>query len=100
MHIGRQAIRNELDSGGLPYLVTSECDHCPHKDLPRWLRSSPSVLQEVAEVEAKFRGEFFFTDERIPLLDAIALKQKLSESQGDLFEDDSGFQCTDGVCGV
>ena len=85
---------------GLPYLITSECDHCPHKDLSRWLRTSPEVLQEIAEVETQFRGKFFFTDERIPLLDAIALKQKLAESQGKLFEDDSAFSCTGGVCGV
>jgi|SRR5262245_6779352 len=100
LQMGRQAIRDELDSAGLPYLITSECDHCPHKDLPRWQRTSPEVIQEVAQVEAKFGGKFFFTDERIPLLDAIALKQRRSEFQGNLFADDSGFACTDGVCGV
>lgn len=39
--LNRSAIAEELDRRGIPFLVTSECDMCPHQDLARWERHTP-----------------------------------------------------------
>lgn len=71
LRMGRQAVRDKLQRLGVPYLLTTECDHCPHKDDSRWLASSSETIERVAELEALYGGEFFFTDRRIPLKLAI-----------------------------
>lgn len=84
---------------GIPYLLSSECDGCPHKDLTRWERTSPEVLKELSELEALFNGEFFFTSERIPLLEAIeVMKIKRIANPGKEVEAD--FGCQNAICGV
>lgn len=99
----RETARARLAALGIPYLETSECDDCPHKDWPRWSRTSPEVLARIAEREAAMSGQFFFTDKRIPLLEALPLMQQEHEAAlraGGMF-DDTDFGCDEGaVCGV
>ena len=91
--IYRATIQEQLDKRKIPYLVTSQCDGCPHKDFPRWQRTSPGTLIELAEFEAKFNGEFFLTGARIPLLQAI--DRMSARKSMDMFE-----PCDDGYCFV
>lgn len=99
MRLSREAISEKLVDIGLPYLLTSECDHCPHKDGPRWLRTSQHVIDEIAKQEARYNGEFFFTDLRIPLKMAIE-KFKEEAMQPSLF-DEPDFGCqSGGYCGL
>lgn len=74
-----------------PYIVRSQCDFCPHKNLARWQNTSPEMLSMAAEFEKKIgKGDFFLTDSRIPLLDAIKLKE--SRQSLPLFDTcDSGY---------
>lgn len=101
----RADIRAELDRLGIPWLMSSECDMCPHKDLTRWDRTSPAVIDEIALYEEKMGGQFFFTDKRIPLHDALAQMRadaaaKKANQPADMF-DDPDFGCDEGaVCGV
>lgn len=92
----RHQIEELLRVEGLPYLVTSECDFCPHQDLARWQRHTPERLAEVAALEGKFGGQFFFTDKRIPLLNAIELMARDDGQQAM----DLDFGCGNSVCGV
>lgn len=100
--IGREFSRTDaqdiLSQVGIPYLVTTECDGCPHKDIARWRRTSPETLAELVEFEQMFEGEFFLTEPRVPLLTGIeVLAEKKAKSnhrqQGaGLFDScDSGF---------
>ncbi len=85
-----------LVSEGIPYLISSECDMCPHQDIERWDRHTPEVLYEIAGIEASMNGEFFFTDERIPLLDALQKKRDRKET-GTM---DLDFGCGNAYCGI
>lgn len=69
--IHRATAIQRLADLGIPYLITTECDKCPHKDWARWKRTSEGAIREAAEFEASFNGEFFLTSQRIPLLDAL-----------------------------
>jgi len=101
LKLTREQIQKDLDAIGMPYLISSECDFCPHKDLGRWERTSPIVLDEIAEIEAMFHPHFYFTDSRIPLKEAIAQKAQERKALPILQGHDSAtFDCTDGVCGV
>src|SRR5262249_3510656 len=75
LKMGREQIRTDLERMGITYLLSSECDHCPHKDLERWERTSPDVIDNIAKIENLFYPYFFFTDERIPLKEAIDRKR-------------------------
>lgn len=95
-----------VQDAGLPYLLSSECDGCPHKDWPRWQRTSQRTIDELAEMEASMNGQFFFTKECIPLKEALPVMQakwnakQTSEAQSSIF-DDPDFGCDEGgVCGV
>lgn len=93
----REICNLKIRGEGIPYLISSECDGCPHKDLPRWERTSPEVLTELAQLESQFNGEFFFTPERVPLLQAIEImreKEKNKPSQ------EPDFGCQNAICGV
>ena len=93
----RANIQEEMDRRGIPWIVSSECDMCPHKDISRWLRTDPAVISRVAELEAGLAGQFFFTDRRIPLRDAIAQMQQQPED----YQTQIDFGCDNGaVCGV
>jgi len=92
----RQAVIDDLlIPEGLPWLMSSECDHCPHQDLARWDRHTPEVLTQIAGIEASMRGRFFFTDERIPLMEALELKRRKAQSKVD-----ADFGCENSYCGI
>jgi hypothetical protein len=90
----RGEIQDELERRNIPYLVTSECDGCPHKDWPRWSRTSPATVAELAAFEALFQGEYFLTRELVPLPEALALMAD-RESMGIFEELDT---CESGYC--
>lgn len=77
-----------LTKANVSYIVRSQCDFCPHKNLFRWDMSTPETIDAAAEFEATFGGEFFLTDKRVPL--KMALSQPRSAS---IFDDacDSGY---------
>jgi hypothetical protein len=88
MHLDRETVQRQCNQYKVPYLITSECDMCPHQDLERWKRHTPAVINEIAEIEAQMRGEFFFTDRRIPLKQALHEKESGQNWQG----------CESGLC--
>lgn len=92
---GRSVAQEELKRRGIPYLVTSQCDCCPHNDLDRWLRHTPEVLTEIAAVEAQMEGKFFFTDERVPLMEALEIKKRKPKSTLE-----PTFGCEGTYCGI
>jgi hypothetical protein len=92
MRMGRDAVRKELESLDIPYLLSTECDGCPHKDAPRWNRTSPHVIQDLAMIEEKAEGSFFFTNKRIPLLQSL-------EQMG-IGGDEIDFGCDNDICGI
>lgn len=98
--LDRSAIRARLQKVGLPYLITTECDCCPHQDYDRWIMHTPEVLADIASIESRWSGKLFFTSKRIPLLEAIEeMRQERlhKESQGEL----PGFGCENGAyCGI
>lgn len=99
--VHRHTAEAELRRLNIPYLVTSECDCCPHKDAARWLRTSPEVVEEIAFWEAKMNGQFFFTDRRVPLLKVVSQLREARRAQGYIFGEDAvEFGCDGGVCGV
>lgn len=87
----REQVRAELSRRNIPYIVTSECDGCPHKDYPRWQRTSPRVLEELVEFERQFEGEFFLSDRRVPLTQAIAEMKERSNAKEELDTCESGY---------
>lgn len=83
----RNQCQDELTKRGIPFLVSTQCDMCPHKDRARWERTSPEMIDKIAVIEAKLPG-LYFTDQRIPLKKAI----KNMPSQASLFDScDSGY---------
>lgn len=87
----RAEIEPQLKAAGIPWIVRSQCDFCPHKNAFRWDMSTPETIDAAAEFEAAFGGEFFLTDKRLPLKEALALPRT-----GDLFDD----ACDQGYCMV
>lgn len=96
MNIGRTwdrtSIQSEMERRGIPYLVTTECDGCPHKDWERWKRTSPAMIEQLTSFEATFNGNFFLTNCRKPLNEAILLMEKKHDMSAGLFDTcDSGY---------
>jgi hypothetical protein len=100
LQLRREKISETLVKLGIPYLQSSECDFCPHKDPARWLRSSPETLERLAKMESRYGGQFFFTEYRIPLLDAIVRMRKSVQENPSLLNDEAEFGCGNAVCGV
>lgn len=92
---GRKTAQEELSKEGIPYLVTSQCDFCPHNDLDRWMRHTPEVLVQIAALEDTMGGKFFFTPERVPLMEALAIKAAKPRPTVE-----TGFGCGNSYCGV
>ena len=89
----RASVFTEMERRGIPYLLSSECDGCPHKDKDwaRWQRTAPETIERLAEFEATFNGEFFLTSYRRPLKGALAVLEN-DKSTGSLFDIcDSGY---------
>lgn len=98
--MNRNDCQRMIVKAGIPYLLSTECDGCPHKDFPRWERTSPSVLEKLCKIEDQFKGQFFFTDRRIPLMEAIAAMRKDREENPERFESEPDFGCGNAECGV
>ena len=96
----REECRRRLEAEKIPYLTSTECDGCPHKDLPRWERTSPEVLDQLSRIESKFNGEFFFTDKRIPIMEAIEAMKKERLQNPEKFKVEADFGCKNDICGV
>ena len=89
---GRADIETELNKRGIPYLVTTECDGCPHKDWARWKRTSPETIEQLSQFEAQFGGEFFLTSYRKPLKEALQMMETDNDKGQSLFDIcDSGY---------
>lgn len=97
----RESFYSELDKRGIPYMLSSECDNCPHQDYTRWIRKTPETIDGLAIAEAKFDG-LFFTDKRLPLKQAIRLMEKEYKEklkQGELFDEGVPHDlCEPGYC--
>lgn len=98
--LNRNDCQRKVIAEGIPYLISSECDGCPHKDLPRWERTSPSVLADLAQLESLFNGEFFFTPERVPLMDALEIMRKKRAANPERYDQEADFGCQNSICGV
>ena len=88
----RATIFNRMNEIGVPYLLSTECDGCPHKNKIRWDRTAPAVIDELVEFEKRFDGQFFLTDKRIPLREALA---QMDDGQISMFGEDA---CDSGYC--
>ena len=87
----RGEIQAEMKRLNIPYVVRSQCDYCPHKNLFRWRTSSPETVQAAADWENEVgKGDFYLTSHRIPLFDAIDLMES-RQSIGMFDACDSGF---------
>ena len=85
----RATIFKRLEEAGIPYLLSTECDGCPHKNAVRWKRTSSKTIEELAEFEQRFNGEYFLTDQRIPLREAL---KNMDDGQISMFDAcDSGY---------
>jgi len=83
----RATIQENLVERGIPYLLSTECDMCPHKDKARWERTSSIIIEELSKIEKNLPG-LYFTDQRIPLKEAV----KNFPSQPSFFDGcDSGY---------
>lgn len=96
LKLNREDIRAKLKEIGLPYLVTTECDRCPHQDYKRWMMHTPESLDETAAIEAGWGGKLFFTSKRIPLkqaLEQMRVEQMARQAQPSLFPCESAAYC-------
>lgn len=85
-------IQSEMERRGIPYIVTTECDGCPHKNWERWQRTAPETLEQLEQFESRFGGEFFLTNYRKPLRQALALMEQDNATGATLFDGcDSGY---------
>lgn len=103
LRMSRADVYAAVEREGIPYLISSECDGCPHKDLDRWERTTPETIDRLAGIEATFNGQKFLTDLRIPLKDAIAAMREKRAAQiaaGTYRPRDTDFGCKNDTCGL
>lgn len=101
LRLTREQIRQELEVLNIPYLISSECDCCPHQDPARWLRHSDESIERTANLESRYEGEYFFTRELRPLRQVIADYKAQIAANPTLFDKDaSTFNCDAPVCDV
>lgn len=67
----RATIEDRLTAMGIPFMVTSQCDGCPHQDYARWSRLAPGTISDIVKIEAGLNGTQFLTDRRKPLAQAL-----------------------------
>jgi hypothetical protein len=67
----RATIEDRLRTMGIPFMVTSQCDGCPHQDFSRWSRLAPETVSDIIGIESGLNGTQFFTDRRKPLRQAL-----------------------------
>lgn len=98
--LDRDKIRAVLQREGLPYLITTECDFCPHQDYARWIMHTPEVIDDCARLESAFQGKLFFTSLRIPLKQALEV-MRLKQIQHNAQQELPAFGCENGAyCGI
>lgn len=90
MRMYRAMVQSELQRRGIPYLVSTQCDMCPHKNAWRWGNTSQEMIDRIARIERGFDG-LYFTPFRIPLSEA--LERMKDDRQMDMFGCDSGGYC-------
>lgn len=102
LDMDRNDIQLELDRLGVLYLVTSECDICPHKNGPRWLRTSPEMLEKIDWLERRMGGQFFFTKYGAQTGKHVLTVIQELQAQPELMGSEPTFGCSaaDAVCGV
>lgn len=88
----RATIENRLNTMGIPYMVTSQCDGCPHQDYARWSRLAPDTVSDIINIEAGLNGTQFFTDRRRPLPEALK-EMKARRPERSIFD-----LCESGYC--
>ncbi len=96
----RNQCQRALVKENIPYIISTECDGCPHKDLARWERTSEGTLAELVDIESKFNGLFFFTSKRIPLLESISEMKAEREKDPEKYTVEADFGCQNAVCGI
>lgn len=89
----RASVFTEMERRKIPYLLSSECDGCPHKDkdFARWQRTAPDTIEQLAAFEETFNGEFFLTSYRRPLKEALKLMADDNASRMYFDGCDSGY---------
>jgi hypothetical protein len=100
LKMSRQQVYDAVNKEGIPFIISSECDLCPHKDLARWERSSESTIADGERIETLLKGKYFFTDRRIPLRQAIAAMQAERAANPERYKQESDFGCRNDLCGV
>jgi hypothetical protein len=101
--LDRNDIQHELMRLGIPYLVTSECDFCPHQDAPRWLRTDQEMLVRIDALERRMQGQFFFTKQGAQTGRHVLQVVEAFRYQPELMEEDVptfGCSSVDAVCGM
>lgn len=88
--IYRAQAQEELMRRSIPFLLSTECDFCPHKNRSRWERTSKPTIERIADIEKEFDGNLFFTPARIPLKEAL---KKMDDGQMDIFDGCDGGYC-------
>lgn len=88
----RATIEDRLNVMGIPFMVTSQCDGCPHQDHARWSRLAPDTISDIIDIETGLNGTQFLTDRRKPL--ALALEDmKAQRPARSLFDLCEGGYC-------
>ncbi len=100
LKLNRNDCQRLMVKEGIPYIISTECDGCPHKDLARWERTDAVVLADLCATEKLFNGEFFFTDKRIPLMDSITKMQSERAADPERYKVEADFGCSNAVCGI
>jgi hypothetical protein len=90
--LSRNHVSEQLCKRNIPFLLTSQCDGCPHKDYYRWSNNTTEKIKELAEFEYRWEGEQFLTNLRKPLL--IALEEMKLKKNGNQKMD----ICENGYC--
>ncbi|MCP4363172.1 MAG: hypothetical protein GY796_34660 [Chloroflexi bacterium] len=83
----RSEIQARLTQAGIPFLLSTECDFCPHKDKARWDRTARDMIDEIEKIEDGLPG-LFFTSNRIPIKESI---KKQNSGQLEFGCDDGGY---------
>lgn len=95
LRMTRQDCEDLCREEGLPWVVRSQCEFCPHQDYQRWKDRSEESIQRSAEMEASWEGKWFLTSLRKPLREA--LEEMAAKEQENLELD---FGCDNDVCGI
>ncbi|MBU1682924.1 hypothetical protein KJ742_03180 [Patescibacteria group bacterium] len=88
----RFEINKELMKRNIPFLITSQCDGCPHKDYFRWKNNSQEKITELAKFERRWEGKQFLTSCRKPLPEALI------EMENQVTKNNTLDFCENGYC--